>query len=211
MPKKNNSVLTTQNSQMPKDNGLTRNAKPSEDISPFSDLIERLISDNDSNSHEVKNGEEPDGKDSDFLNEIVGEKEEELDKTTVITPDANNDCKEIQDTELKTTLNQPVSSNISSNVNEIQQIYTTPDSSTDDFYSKFKRGNSIVSPGWSPEEEPSIEEAIEKSEPLEVVRGTTKKDLQNRLADTWTEFLAPGTVASFVKMTFPIKKGKFLK
>ena len=91
-------------------------------------------------------------------------------------------------------INKSISSNICSKPDEPQQVYTTPDSSTDDFYSKFKRGNSIVSPSWSPEDEPSIEEALERSEPPDVSEVNTTKDLRHRLVDTWTEFLAPGKV-----------------
>ena len=49
-----------------------------------------------------------------------------------------------------------------------------------------------MSPSWSPENEQSIEEALERDVPPDASEATARKDLRHRLADTWTEFLAPG-------------------
>ena len=179
---------------MQKEKELVAQPNPSVSDSPYSDLIERLISDNENKPPEVENSSERDPKDSDFLSEMIGDTADGFSGATEIIQDASDEHSKSQDTDLGAELNQFVSSNsnFSSKSKEPQQIYATSDSSTDDFYSKFKRGNSIVSPGWSPEEEPSIEEAIEKGEPTETLEAATRKDLRNRLADTWTEFLAPG-------------------
>ena len=188
------SDLPIENSQTQKDKEEVTQPKPSVSDSPYSDLIERLISDNKNKPPGVENTSEADPKDSDFLNEMIGDTADGFSGDTEIIHDASDEHSKSQDTHVGTEVNQSISSNsnFSTKSNEPQQMYTTSDSSTDDFYSKFKRGNSIVSPGWSPEEEPSIEEAIEKGKLTEVLQVAARKDLQNRLADTWTEFLAPG-------------------
>ena len=84
------------------------------------------------------------------------------------------------------------------------KLYKTPDSSVEDFYSKYRSDSMYSLKG------PSIEEAMSGNVPTpqqtEVLKTTAKqisltqqelaKDLKFLVADNWTDFLAPGNLVS---------------
>ena len=160
--------------------------------STCSHLIERLIIDNETAPLIDKEKNECNAKDSEFLSEPIGEKENGMTEPSTLS---NNQDTVAQNTQVDTEKSKLHSSDQPYRSNECQ-IYTTSDSSTDDFYSKFKRSSSIVSPSWSPEEEPSIEEVLDRGWSSDAAEANTRKNLQDRLADTWTEFLSPGRLLS---------------
>ncbi len=148
----------------------------------FSDFIDQLIHDETTAQRTERDKPDAETKDKAFLSEIISQ----------------NSNQDIPKTKSETDKTLPPGQEMTKSETDIfrkrsdRQMHTSSDSSsTDDFYSRFGgRSSSIVSPGWSPEEETTIEEAVHR-DTLQTTE-TNTKDLQNRLADTWTEFLAPG-------------------
>ncbi len=104
-----------------------------------------------------------------------------------------NDNSSNQKSENIQSVKQMSSSSVFDTPNKGSQLYASSDSSTDDFYSRFKRSSSIVSPSWSPDDEPTIEEALERGSVPNTADDAKKNPRSSgRLGDSWTEFLAPG-------------------
>ena len=156
----------------------------SREESPFSDLITKLILDRDRQSTDPSKEDDLEGN-IDFLSGVTSTQSEEIHvESTKAKPDRleENPWVERPSKFERTDIFQ----------DEGSQIYVTSDSSSDDFYSKFRRADSTLGSPYSPE--PSLEEVIDYTR-VEPEQGTTKYGQDNmlsKLGDTWTEFLAPG-------------------
>ena len=170
-------------------NNALSDQRDTREESPFSDLISKLILDRDRQSTDPSNEDDQEGN-IDFLSGVTSTQSEEISvdsieqkqESTEENPWLERPSKFEKSKFEKTDIFQDESS----------QIYVTLDSSSDDFYSKFRRADSTLGSPYSPE--PSLEEVIDYTR-VEPEQGTTKYGQDNmlsKLGDTWTEFLAPG-------------------